>query len=220
MPRISRIIAAGSPHHITQRGNYMQVVFKTEDNFMQYLKWLKEYSKKYSLRIWAYCLMDNHIHFVGVPMRDNSLAKTFNTLHMRYSQYFNKKSGLTGHLWQGRFFSSPLDEVHLYAAVRYVENNPVRAGIVSRPHEYRWSSARSRVYRERDPVLSDGCYLAEEIGDWLGYLMEEDDDKVVRNIRQKTKTGRPCGGEDFIRKLEGLIGRRLRTLPRGRPRKR
>ncbi len=80
---------------------------------MQYLKWLKEYSKKYSLRIWAYCLMGNHVHFVGVPMRDNSLAKTFNTLHMRYSQYFNKKRDITGYLWQGRFYSCLLDGVHL-----------------------------------------------------------------------------------------------------------
>ncbi len=219
MPRLSRAVAVGNPHHITQRGNYGQFVFETEEDFMQYLRWLKEYCEKYSLTIWAYCLMINHVHFVGVPMRDDSLAKTFNTLHMRYSQYFNKKRNITGHLWQGRFYSCPLDEVHLHTAVRYVENNPVRAGIVNRPHEYRWSSARSHVYNDKDPILSSGCYLVEEIGGWLEYLMEGNDDTLIQNIRQNTKTGRPCGDEDFIMTIEGLIGRRLRTLPRGRPRK-
>ncbi|MBI4746619.1 MAG: transposase [Deltaproteobacteria bacterium] len=103
MPRISRVVAVGHPHHITQRGNYRQPVFEDEDDFIQYLHWLKEYCLKYSLNIWAYCLMNNHVHFLAVPMKDDSLSKTFNTLHVRYSQYFNQKRKARGHLWQGRF---------------------------------------------------------------------------------------------------------------------
>ena len=141
MPRISRAVAVGFPHHITQRGNYRQSVFERKDDYLFYLEWLKTYSSKYSLKIWAYCLMKNHVHFIAVPMESDSMARTFNTLHMRYSQFMNQRRNARGHLWQGRFFSSVLDERHLYAGMRYVENNPVRARIVKKADEYRWSSA-------------------------------------------------------------------------------
>jgi putative transposase len=154
MPRIARVVAKGYPHHVIQRGNYRQPVFEEDNDYVQYLEWIKDYGKKYSLEIWAYCLMSNHIHFVCVPEQEDSLARTFNALHMRYSQYFNQKKKLKGHLWQGRFYSCILDEEHLYAAVRYVENNPVRAGIVRKPQRYKWSSARSHVNRGKDSVLS------------------------------------------------------------------
>ena len=89
--------------------------------------------------------MTNHVHFVCVPDRETSLSRTFNTLHMRYSQYFNKTQGVKGHLWQGRFFSSILDDRHLHAAVRYVENNPLRAAMATDAKEYQWSSARGHM---------------------------------------------------------------------------
>ncbi|MFH0800878.1 MAG: transposase [bacterium] len=133
MPRIARAVAPVYPHHVTQRGNYRQPVFEEENDFRQYLFWLKEYTQRYALKIWAYCLMSNHVHFICVPEKEDSLAKCFNTLHMQYSQYVNKKKAVRGHLWQGRFYSCMIDERHLYAAVRYIENNPVRAGIVKNP---------------------------------------------------------------------------------------
>lgn len=220
MPRIARAVAVGYPHHITQRGNYRQSTFEIEDDYMKYLQWLRQYSQKYGFKIWAYCLMKNHVHFIGVPMSDHSLAYTFNALHMRYAQYFNQKNKVNGHLWQGRFFSCILDEKHLYAAVRYVENNPVRARITDKPQEYKWSSARGHVYKEIDPVLSDDCYLTRNIADWLSYLMEQDEEIVLKSIRQNTRTGRPCGDESFIKTIEEITGRRLTPSPRGRPRKR
>lgn len=194
MPRISRPVAVGYPHHITQRGNYRQTVFESDDDYLQYLQWLQQYSRKYSLKIWAYCLMSNHVHFIAVPMENASLAKTFHVLHMRYSQYINQNRGAVGHLWQGRFYSCALDETHLYAAARYVENNPVRARIVEKPHDYKWSSARSRICKETDPVLSGDCYLAKQIQDWLGYLEEREDDALIGTIRSNSRTGRPCRG--------------------------
>ncbi len=163
--------------------------------------------------------MSNHVHFVCVPEQEDSLARTFNALHMRYSQYFNQKKKMKGHLWQGRFYSCILDEKHLYAAVRYVENNPVRAGIVRKPHRYKWSSAKSHVNMEKDSVLSQGCYLEKEIEDWLEYLIEKEDEQIIRNVRKCSMTGRPCGDDRFMKKLERLFGRRLRALPWGRPRK-
>lgn len=219
MPRIPRVVGVGYPHHITQRGNYGQTVFKEEEDYIKYLRWLKEYSKKYLTKIWAYCLMSNHIHFVGVPMKEDSFARTFNTLHMRYAQYYNRKRRAKGHLWQGRFYSTVLDERHLYTAIRYVERNPVRVGIVEEPWEYKWSSARAHINKEAHPILSDDCYLIKEINEWRAYLMEREKGAVINNIRENTRTGRVCGKESFIRRIENLLGRKLVALPRGRPHK-
>lgn len=219
MPRISRAVAVGYPHHITQRGNYRQAVFNSDEDFNKYLQLLRKYSDKYSLKIWAYCLMSNHVHFVAVPINDDSLAKTFNTLHMMYSRYFNQKSGSNGHLWQGRFFSCALDEPHVYAAVRYVENNPVRAKMIDKPEDYKWSSAGAHVYKHPDSVLTESCYLTETIKDWCKYLNETGDPDMTATLIQSTKTGRPCGEGNFTGIIEGITGRRLTALSVGRPKK-
>lgn len=128
MPRIERLVLPGYPHHVTQRGNYQQTVFKTKEDYDFYMNLLKKYANEHSLSVIAFCLMPNHVHFICIPGNEDSLADTFKITHMIYAQYLNKKNNIKGHLWQGRFFSSILDERHLYAAVRYVENNPVRAG--------------------------------------------------------------------------------------------
>jgi putative transposase len=219
MPRTARITAIGYPHHVTQRGNYRQRVFKTKKDYKQYLLWLKEYSDKNFLDIWAYCLMPNHVHFICVPQKKDSLARTLNTLHMRYSQYVNRKQGACGHLWQGRFYSCILDEKHLYAAVRYVENNPVRAGIVKTPEEYTWSSARGHINQGGDIILCRESYLQDDIKDWLSYLKSDENRKEVDGIRMKTKLGRPYGEDGFINKLEKKLGMKLRRGKVGRPRK-
>ncbi|NWF94216.1 MAG: transposase [Syntrophaceae bacterium] len=219
MPRIARVVAVGFPHHVTQRGNYQQPVFEESDDFAQYKSWLMEYSRKYGLEIWAYCLMSNHVHFVCVPKREDSLSRTFNTLHMRHSQYLNRRRGTKGHLWQGRFYSCILDERHLYGAVRYVENNPVRAGIVREALDYEWSSAKNHVKGEEDILLSGRCPLEDEIEDWKAYLKETEDKKVIEAIRKNSLSGRPCGDDGFIRKIEALLNRQLEARARGRPKK-
>jgi len=218
MPRTARAVPEGFPHHITQRGNYGQAIFSRSGDYDKYLDWLKEYSGKFSLKIWAYCLMKNHVHFIALPMKEDSLAKTFKMLSMNYSRYFNEKRGMRGHLWQGRFYSCVLDEKHLYAAVRYVENNPVRAGIVTKAEEYRWSSAGAHINGSNDMVISNDCPLTEEIKDWASYLREEDGE-LMSMIRKNTKSGRPCGSPAFVMKIEGILGRTLRALQGGRPRK-
>jgi len=219
MPRIARAVATNHPHHITQRGNYRQTVFETDKDYKQYLEWLKIYSEKYGLELWAYCLMKNHVHFVCVPKRKDSLALTFNTLHMRYAQHINRRRKVHGHLWQGRFYSTILDELHVHTAVRYVESNPVRSGIVTKAEQYPWSSARAHTAGTTHDLLSTNCYLLSEVKDWKKYLREEEEKKLIHDIRKNTLTGRPCGDEGFIRKLERAFGRRLQALPHGRPRK-
>ncbi len=217
MPRVSRAIAVGYPHHITQRGNYRQTVFAEESDYVRYLELLAGFAPKYGLDIWAYCLMPNHIHIVGVPNRQESLARTFNTVHMLYAQYFNRKQNARGHLWQGRFFSCALDERHLYAAVRYVEQNPVRSGIVPAPQDYPWSSAKAHITGAHDPILSGYCFLTETVKDWAQYLGEDQERESANEVIKATKIGRPCGGEDFVRQMEELLNRRLTAPPRGRP---
>lgn len=221
MPRISRIVAAGYPHHITQRGNYRQAVFTDDADYSRYLELMSTFAPKYGLSIWAYCLMPNHVHFIAVPDRQESLARTFNTVHMLYAQYFNRKQQVTGHLWQGRFYSCVLDERHLYAAVRYVERNPVRAGMVPTPQDYPWCSAVSHITGAGDPLLSK-CFLTDTVKDWglyLGAASDDQDLEAAADVIRATKVGRPCGEEGFVREMEGLLNRQLDYRPRGRPRK-
>jgi len=221
MPRISRAIAVGYPHHVTQRGNYRQTVFAAAEDYAQYLDFLAQYAPQSDLEIWAYCLMPNHVHLVCVPQQPDSLSRALHTVHMKYAQYFNKKRDTVGHLWQGRFFSCALDERHVYAAVRYVEQNPVRGGLVSVPDDYRWSSAKAHIAGEKNPVLSGRCFLLETVADWRQYLGTgagpggEEEATIIK----ATLTGRPCGREDFIKGVEERLGRTLTPQQRGRPRK-
>jgi len=126
---------------ITQRGNYRQDIFLDEEDRKGYLTLILEYSHKYKLSILSYCLMNNHVHFIAIPHKEDSLSKIFNTSHMRYSQYFNKKKDERGYLWQGRFYSCVLNEKHLIVAGRYVERNPVRAKLIDKLWEWEYSSA-------------------------------------------------------------------------------
>jgi putative transposase len=219
MARLARSTIIGYPHQVTQRGNYEQTVFEEEADYRRYLSWLKEYASRYAVDIWAYCLMWNHVHFICVPKAEGALAHGFNALHMRYAQYFHGKKGVTGHLWKGRFLSCILDDRSVFEEVRYIENNPVRAGLVERAEDYPWSSARHHVLGEPDPVTIDGCFLSGEIKDWRAYLADRGDDPILTRTWHSLKTGRPAGGEGFVRGLEEILGRRLVALPRGRPRK-
>jgi putative transposase len=220
MPRIARVVAAGLPHHITQRGNYRQDVFLDSDDRIQYIAWIKEYSLKYGLKILAYCLMQNHVHFIAIPLKDDSLAKTFNSSHMRYSQYFNRKLKQRGHLWQGRFYSCILDEPHLIVAARYVERNPVRAGLVEKPWQWPWSSAAFHTGQKETNDVELGDLLSivgMSYDSWRRYLDEIDKINFIQDIRKYTFTGRPLGRAAFIKKMEEKFGKRLDALPIGRP---
>ena len=137
---------------------------------------------------------------------------------MRYAQYINRRRNASGHLWQGRFYSTILDEAHVYAAVRYVENNPVRTGMVKKAEDYRWSSAREHIDAAPE-VVSGNCFLQQEIRNWRKFLCAREDTAMAQEIRKSSMTGRPCGDESFIKKLEKRFGRRLKALPRGRPKK-
>ena len=172
MSRAARIVVPGVPHHVTQRGNRQLEVFFTDADRQQFLQFVLQYSREHRLSVLAYCLMINHDHFICIPSQSNTLESVFKPVHMRYSQYINWQYSTSGQLWQGRFFSCPMDESHLWAAIRYVERNPVRARIVSRAEDYPWSSASPHCGMRSDPLLSPvpeslRLFIANW-SDWLG----------------------------------------------------
>ena len=222
MPRLARTVCAQVPHHITQRGNRREDVFFTDEDRQVYLAWLKEYADKYKVDILAYCLMTNHVHLIAVPSTEQGLQLVLKPLHMRYAQRINREHGWKGHLWQGRYFSSALDDGYLWAALRYVERNPVRAGMIRKAENYRWSSASGHCGLRQDTILTTKPYWHRQfksIGDWSAWLAEGDDTEKLEVLRRNVEKGLPCGSEKFIRKLEKVTGRSLQFRPRGRPRR-
>ena len=222
MPRLARTVCAQLPHHITQRGNRREDVFFTNEDRLAYLEWLKEYAEKYKVDILAYCLMTNHIHIIAVPSTEKGLQQLLKPLHMRYAQRFNRTRGWKGHVWQGRFFSSSLDDDYLWAALRYVERNPVRARMVRKAEKYRWSSAGGHCGLKVDPLLTTKPYWRnqfEGIGDWSAWLAEGDEPEKLDVLRRNVEKGLPCGSEKFVRRLEKMTGKALQYRPRGRPKK-
>ncbi len=222
MPRLSRAVFAGVPHHITQRGNRREDIFFVDEDRAAYLLWLKEYCEKFEVEILAYCLMTNHIHLVAVPATDDGLHRVFKPLHMRYAQRINRARGWKGHLWQGRFFSSPLDEAYLWAAVRYVERNPVRAGMECCAENYRWSSAAAHCGKRIDGLLNLESGWSKhflEMEDWSAWLSGGDEADEIQVLRRNVEKGLPCGSAGFVQKLGRRAGRLLEYRPQGRPKK-
>ena len=216
MPRIARVVVPGMPHHVTHRGVRRSDVFWDDSDRWLYLQLLRVACRDFLLRVWAYCLMTNHIHLVAVPEQEDSIAKVFHWVNGAYDQRFNRRYGLSGNLWESRPHSAVLDEHHAFAAVRYVEMNPVRAGMVATASDYKWSSARVHCGLARDPLVDLSWPEPDRIPDWGAWLREPGEDEVDR-LRRSTATGRPCGDDSFIRSIEDLTKRSLTPKKRGRP---
>jgi REP-associated tyrosine transposase len=215
MARISRIVIPGLPHHVTQRGNRRCEVFFEPADRQHYLALFRKYASEYGVEVWAYSLMTNHVHFVLVPERLDSLSQALRDTHTAYALRFNLQNRLSGHLWQWRFFSCVLDDEHLWAAVRYVERNAVRAGMVARAEQYPWSSAAAHCRLRPDELLSPRFPPAHRLKNWSEWLSGEESAQT-QAIRRQTHTGRPCGSADFLADLESRCSRQLRPRKRGR----
>ena len=214
--RRARVSVPGLPHHVTQRGNRRADVFLDAEDRHLYLELLREYSTRHRLLLCDYNLMTNHTHLIVVPETEFALSDALRDTHGAYASTFNRKYGFTGHLWQARFYSCVLDDEHLRHAVRYVERNPVRAGMVARAEDYPWSSAYPHVRDQEDRYLDAGLPLIGEIEDWSAWLATNDSEEAISAIREAAATGRACGSEDFIRRLESQCGLPLRLQKRGR----
>ena len=214
MPRMARIVIPGYPHHVTQRGNRRQRTFFEAADYLAYLELLRTTSTEAGVEIWAYCLMPNHVHLVAVPQEEQGLARMLGVTHHRYARRVNAAHGWRGHLWQERFHSFVMDETHLLAAVRYIELNPVRAGLCRKVDNWRWSSVHAHLRGKPDGIVTTAP-MCKIITDWRHYLSLDNSPEMVETLRKHTKTGRPAGNNNFIKTLESLSGRRLRQLRPG-----
>lgn len=205
MARFARVVAPGYPHHITQRGNRRQPVFFRNEDYQLYLRLMSEWCAKHSVEIWAYCLMPNHVHLIAVPGSSEGLCKAVGEAHRRYSLHINKREGWTGHLWQDRFASFPMEERYLLAAARYIEMNPVNAGIVSEPQHYEWSSAKAHLTGTDDSLVKVSG-LRNIVSNWTEFLSSASPLDGQGDIERHISTGRPMGGDAFCRKIAGVVG--------------
>ncbi|MDH3596812.1 MAG: transposase [Rhodospirillales bacterium] len=215
MARLARAVAPGLPHHVTQRGNRRQTVFFSDDDYEAYRALLAEHAAAEGVAVWAYCLMPNHVHLVLVPPEEGALRRALGEAHRRYTRRVNLREDWRGYLWQGRFASFVMDERHLLAAARYVELNPLRAGLVRRAADWPWSSARAHLAGQ-DDVLVAAAPLLELVPDWAAFLAGGLGEDELEALRRHARTGRPLGSESFIEDLEARLGRRLKPGKRGR----
>jgi len=213
MPRIARVVAPGFAHHVTQRGNRRLKTFFADEDYEVYRELMADWCARCGVEVWAYCLMPNHVHLIAVPESAESLRGAIGEAHRRYTRHVNSRERWRGHLWQGRFASYVLDDHYLMAAARYVEMNPVRAHLVRRARDYRWSSAAAHL-RGRDDALVRVAPLRKMAGDWRKFLAEATTPEIIETLHSHERTGRPLGSERFVAKLEKRLHR---TLRRGKP---
>jgi len=226
MARIARVIVPGLPHHVTQRGVRSMDVFRDDADREEYLRLLGEQSERFGVSFLAWCLMTNHVHLIAVPKREDSLARAVGEAHRLYTRMVNFAEGVRGHLFQERFGSYPVQrDRHLLAAARYVDMNPVSAGMVTHAAGWKWSSAPYHLGRvESDPLVEDRTLLGLA-DDWKGLLTRgapgapgaPGEPGDPGEIELHLRTGRPWGGERFVAGIEKRLGRDLVPARRGWP---
>jgi putative transposase len=221
MSRQARLLAPGIAFHVTARGNYRQPVLFTDGDRSEYLATLVRYSAIESLAILGWCLMTNHIHLLVVPGQRASLARTLMRTQSNYAQCVNRRHGQRlGHLWQSRFYSCPLDGDAVWTVLRYIELNPVRAGLVERAEQSSWSSARFHCGLAETPPFLDLHWWQRQWHSerWQSVLALGAAEREAEAIRLSTQQGVPLGSKMFIEEFERQVGRSLVVRSPGRQR--
>ena len=209
MARLARVVIPGSPHHVTQRGNGRGQTFFEEGDYALYLNLISTAAQRAGVEIWSYCLMPNHVHLILTPSDAEGLWRTLGDAHRRYTSFINARRGATGHLWQGRFGSVAMDDAHFVAALRYVALNPVRARLVQRAQDWRWSSTRALLRGSDDRVVRVAPAL-ERVGDFGAFLDQDFDENLTYSaLRKAESVGRPIGSQEWLSELEIRTNRRL-----------
>ena len=212
--RLARVVVPGVPHHVTQRGNRRQRTFFEEGDYETYKSLMAEWCRSRGVEVWAYCLMPNHVHLIVVPSTEAALRAAIGEAHRRYTVRVNEREGWRGCLWQGRFSSFPMAPGHLFTGTRYVELNPVRAGLATRPEDWPHSSVRAHLACRTDGLVEPRALL-ERFGDWRRFLSVDLSPDSADEIRRHERTGRPLGDGSFLERLEATVGRRLRRRKSG-----
>ena len=214
MARLARVVIPDLPYHVTQRGNGGQRVFFSDDDYAAYRDLLADAAREARVGVWAWCLMPNHVHLILCPADEDGLRRALARAHRAYAGRIHARRRRTGHFWQGRFGAVAMDEPHVVAAWRHVALNPVRARLVERAQDWRWSSARALLGLE-DDGLTDIAPARARLARFADLLDADEDVEATERLRKGESVGRPIGSEDFLAMLEARTGRRLRPRPRG-----
>ena len=220
MARKARAVVAGVPHHVTQGSSGGRDLFPSEGDRELYLDLVFRQARRHLVRVWGYCLMRDHVHFLVEPFLNNSLAWTFGRAHADYARYQNLRQQRVERFWKGRFSSCAVAEDQAWAVLAYIENNPVRASLAPSAQDYPWSSARAHCLGDAEPRLELADWRKSYDPDrWRRRLSSGLQDEALRErIREATRAGVPLGSELFIASLGRELGRDLRRKPPGRPR--
>jgi len=214
MARLARVVVPGHPHHVTQRGNGRARTFFGDDDYALYRDLLAEHCHTADVAVWAWCLMPNHVHLILAPADADGLRRALAGVHRRYAGVIHARRKRTGHFWQGRFGAVAMDEEHLAAALRYVSLNPVRARLVERAQDWRWSSTRAHL-RGKDDGLTALAPIRDRFPRFADLLATEPDIEAFARLRAAESIGRPLGDDRFLSRIERVTKRRLRPSKRG-----
>lgn len=227
-PRLPRVVIAHTPHHVVQRGHSRQAILTAPEDYQTYLCDLKEKSTELGVRVYAYCLMTNHVHLLLMPTDETmTLAKLMQEIGRRATRRWNQRWGRSGTLWESRYKSSVVQtEAYLLACCRYIELNPVRAHMTGHAADYPWSSYRGRMGMAEDGMLelhplylALGCSEDERRAVYRSYVESAVSAEETECIRQSTQSGNPLGSEEYCVGLENGLHRQVVTRRRGRPAK-
>ena len=219
MARLARVVAAGLPHLVTQRGNRGQKVFFSNSDYELYLELLAEGAEGARTAVWAYALLPDRVHLLLVPSDEDGLRAALGESHRRYTRAINDRKNWRGFLWQGRFASFPMDEEHLLSCAKFIEWSPVLRRVAKRPRDWAWSSARSHL-SSRDNHIVRVRPLLDRVHDWRAFLAAPLNKGERETIRAHESTGRPLGSPAFVSRLEKRLGRTLAPQKPGpKPRK-
>ena len=214
MARLARVVIPGLPHHVTQRGNGCVRTFFSDADYALYRDLLAEHCRAANVEVWAWCLMPNHAHLILVPSDADGLRRALAAVHRRYAGIIHARRKRTGHFWQGRFGAVVMDEAHLAAALRYVSLNPVRARLVQRARDWRWSSARAHLSGKSDGITALAP-IRERFPRFADLLDDAPEADLFDRLRAAERIGRPLGNDRFLARIERLTARTLRPGKRG-----
>ncbi len=219
MARLPWVVIADVAHHVTQRGNGRLFILASDAERRVYLDLLRQAVHPQGVSVVGHCLMSNHVHGVVIPRRPEALAEAFHQVHGRYASYWNVAHASCGHVWQGRFYSCPMDPGHLWTALRYAERNPVRAGMAAEATAWPWSSAAAHCgAAEPDACLEMATWRQEwSEASWRNFLEAGETEDELSALRRCTHRGRPLGSAEFVQTLEHGTERRLAPQKGGRP---
>ena len=228
MARLARVAPVGVPQHILRRGNNRQVCFGSEEEMKAYLNWLKELSKKHQVDVHAWVLMTNHVHLLCTPWKEQAISRMMQSIGRLYVRYYNYTYQRSGTLWEGRFKSCLVQsERYLLELYRYIELNPVRAGMVDDPSDYSWSSyainalgVASELPTPHPEYLALGKSKTERLRNYRDLFKAHVGTNQLKEIREHINKGLALGNERFTSQIEALTQQRITARKPGRPRQR